>query len=189
MNVLAATKKRHDANAEQARRAFANHVVEPILTSGLHRHWRCAEPGTGIYHFHVVTFPGRLIVTGDVGFLAVERTTDMIAWARSAVGSIEYFAEKVPSSIQVREYSPEVAEAWFREELLDEDLSDQTREAIADFIATIDFQDRHRFYGELYASEELSGHVAACDYPTFEDYTPNFLWCRQAVIWLLEHLD
>ena len=188
MTVSEARKRRHDANAEMAQRAFAEHQIEIILANDMHRHWRCAKPGTGVYEFHVITVPGRLIVTGDIGFLAVERTRDMVAWCSGAVQSIEYFAEKVPRSIKTTEYSEEVAEAWCREELADEDVSDETKAELDDFIETVDFTNWHQFYTELHASEELSGHVANCDYPSFEDYNHNFLWCRQALMWFLASL-
>lgn len=92
--------------AENAAHAFKEHVIEQRSLHrderGLYATWRCGRPDSGTYAFLVTVYPGVLVVTGDVGDLIVERTTNMIAWCRGSVGSIDYFAEKVPHAIPTK---------------------------------------------------------------------------------------
>jgi len=48
---------------------LAEHVVTVLHSDGLYRHWRCQKPGTGMMGFDIVTWPGSLCFTGDMGEL------------------------------------------------------------------------------------------------------------------------
>lgn len=183
-------------NAEMARKAFADHGVELVLNDGVNRRWICKKPGTSMYRFDITTFPGTMIVTGDLGTLVVERTMDMLVWARNSVGDIQYFAEKVPSNIRTVEYSTEVVEEWFRDELrelkeefdhryIDRDEYRRRRDKIKEVRAGmyLDAMGSDEVYR---ATQELWG---GSDPPNFRNWDNTFLWCRQCVIWLLAHVD
>ena len=73
------------------------HEMEVLLDNGVYRHLRFAAPGTGIQHFHLATFPGRLVYCGDMGSFLFERTTDMFGFFRRPDRGIHlaYWAEKV----------------------------------------------------------------------------------------------
>ncbi len=45
----------------------AFHRLEIIRDDGLYRHLRMKQPGTSCYYFDVITWPGYLTVTGDMG--------------------------------------------------------------------------------------------------------------------------
>jgi hypothetical protein len=175
--------------AENAAKAFAEHAVTVEREDGLYRHYRCARPGTGNYAFHVVTFPGRLIVCGDIGDMAWERCPDMIEWAADAVESIGYFAEKVWRSIEVREWCEAVARAVVEEEHADRvrDLDEGESEAREkldevrdELLAAID-SGEHAFVDAYYQSDWYDG-----DFPNLRGFTSEFLWCREAVRWFLK---
>ncbi|MFK5283374.1 hypothetical protein ACI3PL_27750, partial [Lacticaseibacillus paracasei] len=53
-----------------------------MLDNGVYRHLRFKAPDTGNQHFHLVTFPGRLVYCGDMGSYLFERTTDMFGFFR-----------------------------------------------------------------------------------------------------------
>ncbi|WP_235872813.1 hypothetical protein [Pseudoxanthomonas winnipegensis] len=61
----------------------AAHEMEVILDQGMHRHLRFARPGTGIYHFHIVTWPGYLAISGDMGASIFSRLPDMFEFFRT----------------------------------------------------------------------------------------------------------
>lgn len=44
----------------------AKHELEVLHDDGLYRHLRMREPGTGIWHWDVVTWPGHLATSGDI---------------------------------------------------------------------------------------------------------------------------
>ena len=166
-----------------AEKAFAEHVITTALEDGLFRHYRCAKPGTGIYAFNITTIPGRLIVTGDIGTLVVERLNDMFEWAPSAVESIDYFASKVPGNITVRAYDPEAANEFLAEEQTTEG-TESDRARIAAELEEYTFCE-HTFQSELYSS----GLVDGCDWPELRQWTPTFLWCREAVRWFFRERE
>src|SRR5690348_17164327 len=132
-------------SAEMAALAFAEHKLTERLNQGMFRSWRCCRPGSWTYGFDVTTTPGYLFVTGDIGDLIVGRTGDMIAWSRSAIGSISYFAEKVPSSIDTKEWSSDRAREWIRDEIsdapeacVDEDAAAKRIEGLKELLRYVD---------------------------------------------------
>lgn len=167
--------------------AFAGHKIEQRLNQGMFRSWRCRRDGTWAYGFDVTTIPGTLVITGDIGELIVQRADDMIAWASGSVHSIDYFAEKVPRSMQTGEFCVEVAKEFLselRSDLRDTgDLDEETKDKIAELRNILDGDEVADFQTELY----LSGLVDGCDMPNLKNYTSNFLWCREAVIWFCEN--
>lgn len=96
---------------------FRDHVIEVKHMDGLYRRWRCGKPQSSTYYFDVITWPGWIAVTGDVGELMVSRVSDMLPWVRRSIGSISYFAEKVPNAIETKEYSPDKAEKLLQDEI------------------------------------------------------------------------
>lgn len=171
-----------------AKRDFHGHVLRCDLNQGLYRCWRGGQPDSSFYHFYITTKPGTLIVTGDIGDLVLERTDDMLAWSRSAINSISYFAEKVVRPMATREYDPDVAEAWYYETVRDRDYYDyehrrKLKEIVRDELGH-DFNDQHAVEAAIYESEIAEGE----DWPKLNNYTWNFLWCREAVKWLLAQL-
>lgn len=182
---------RTDARAERLRNieslsanSFSEHVIEHRVAQGVFRHWRCAKPGDRNYAFNVTTIPGRLILTGDLGCLILERTEDMIPWCRGSIESTEYFAEKVPREMPVYEYDPEVARQWCREtkeQAEDWGLSDDEIQACYDVLDRIDDLSEGEVYRILY-------DAGFDDLPRFQNFTNRFLWQRQALKWFLENL-
>ena len=49
-----------------------------IHDDGLYRHLRCRQPGTSMWGWDVVTWPGHLAVTGDLGAFTFAREQDML---------------------------------------------------------------------------------------------------------------
>ena len=55
----------------------AFHRLEIIRDDGLYRHLRMKQPGTSCYYFDIITWPGYLTVTGDMGTWTFSRIADM----------------------------------------------------------------------------------------------------------------
>ena len=173
-----------------AARAFAEHALVTELDQGLHRSYWCQKPGTGFYSFRVVTWPGWVAVAGDIGFTAVSRCPDMLEFARQAIDSPDYFASKTAREIEARKYLPECGEWWLWQGVDEaEHLTPRTRQrarqallrnALRDEI----YSDRHTFCAELLER----GIIHDCDFPRCEGYDPSFLWCLEALRWLLARL-
>lgn len=75
----------------------ANHRLQIIRDDGLYRHLRMKEPGTSCYYYDVITWPGYLTVTGDMGNWTFSRTADMFDFFGAWEGVINtgYWSEKL----------------------------------------------------------------------------------------------
>jgi hypothetical protein len=196
--VIDGREKRIKEVAHSAKTAFEKFVVEPqwMGTNGgeiLARAWRCSEPGSCNNAFTLYSVPGRLMIGGDQGFCAWERERDMIAWARGAIDSIDYFAEKVPREIKVKEYDPECVRAWIAEN--DKDVLEGEHEPDSKFVkiwigelrrdlleAVEGIHDERDVCQKIYDS-------GICDeVPDFDNFTYRFLWQRQSLKWFFKQL-
>lgn len=54
------------------------HQLVVLKDDGLHRHLRCQKPGTRMWSWDVVTWPGHLSITGDLGAFVFAREPDML---------------------------------------------------------------------------------------------------------------
>lgn len=154
-------------------------IVE-VFNQKLHRCYHCNNGrGDFCYSFRLITYPGGLMVTGDVGFLVVERVSDMFLWTPGAAESIDYLAEKVPAEIPTREYDGRVAREW----LAEMEGQDETHDA-ADKLYRYDPDNEWEFGLAI----RDSGIVDGCDWPDFKNWKPSFLWCREAVRWFFRNL-
>lgn len=56
------------------------HEMHVLHDDGLYRHIRFKRPGTLMYHFDLITWPGVLAVNGDMGSYMFSRVTDMFTF-------------------------------------------------------------------------------------------------------------
>ncbi|WP_054686485.1 hypothetical protein [Microbacterium sp. No. 7] len=96
------------------------HEMQILHEDGLYRHLRFQKPGTGIYHWDIITWPGSLAIRGDIGEgFIFTRERDMLTWfdQNQAPGWIkpDYWAEKLDRGARnVRVFSREKWAAWLR---------------------------------------------------------------------------
>ena len=87
------------------------HALEIIRDDGVNRHIRLKQPGTSCMHFDLITWPGYLCYTGDMGTFVFRRLTDMFEFFRTDRNSpymkskgltlginLSYWAEKIEAS-------------------------------------------------------------------------------------------
>lgn len=84
-----------------------NHQMTVLRDDGLYRHIRFAKPGTGIWRFDLVTWPGHLVITGDLEDFHFARIPDMFEFFRNPVGYINphYWAEKLQGPQRFESFS------------------------------------------------------------------------------------
>lgn len=66
-----------ECTQERFLRDVAEHQIKVIRDDGVNRHIRFQQPGTSCYHFDLITWPGSLCYTGDMGTFVFRRTHDM----------------------------------------------------------------------------------------------------------------
>lgn len=112
---------------EQFQKDTATHEMEVLLDNGLYRHLKFRRPGTGAYGFDIVTWPGHLAVSGDMGASVFTRLPDMFKffrhtpkWRAENPGklgiNVPYWAEKlVANDGDAKRYSQELFEAAIKQ--------------------------------------------------------------------------
>lgn len=167
-----------------------DHVITVKHMDGMYRHWHCGKPGTSNQYFEIVTWPGSLCYTGDMGEFLFQRTTDMVAFMRNSAMSHAYAAEKcVAHDGRLREWREEV----FEEELATcLEYADGDEEQIAHVKKQIEWI-RDQICGDDPKQESMSalyqsGLVDGCDFPSCEAFTYHFLWCLYAIKWFCDNV-
>lgn len=177
-----------------------DHAITILHQHGLYRHYRCQKPGTWVLGFDVVTWPGSLCYTGDMGEYLYQRTDDMIAFMRGSAMSYSYVAEKcVAHDGRLKEWSEERFREVLAERLAEsaEDGGEFTvvrhggsvKESVAEKIVEIEqeygnYQSRHDAEKAMYESGLWDG----ADMPSCEVWTVHFLWCLHALDWFCKNV-
>lgn len=167
--------------------AFARHTVVRE-SQGKVDAWLCRRPDTNVYWFRVIIAQNLITLAGDIdGIMVVPYTHDALGWMRGALGSIAYFAEKVPANINITEFDKELvvrALADDKERLEQADADDKAedwwREQVADLAELLDrdFECEHDF-NEAYHSSSLYSD----DLPAVTGLSTGFYWTLEALRW------
>ena len=187
-------------------RDIARHEMHIISDEGVNRHIRFQRPGTMNMHFDLLTWPGYLCYTGDMGTYVFRRLPDMFEFFRRVDSQrpyridFRYWAEKLEASDRtdgVREFSPD----QFRQDVRDyfrqvtEDRDDWPDERMVALWAEIKQQ--------VLEASEISEHHALTALHDFEHdgfqfqdwerdskvWTHRFLWCCHALEWAIAIYD
>lgn len=189
--------------AEVFPKDVANHEMVIIRDDGVNRHLGFKAPDTYSMSFDILTWPGYLCYTGDMGTYVFKRLRDMFEFFRKPSGKFDaqYWAEKLESMDKVEgfeNFSPET----FRENL---------KGHVADFVAGRGMaQDEADALWDDVMDEVCSKSDSGYDvamraalefefegkplFPDFweyrnKEYSPRFLWCCHALIWAIEKYD
>jgi hypothetical protein len=179
---------------ERFSRDVASHQIEIIKDDGLHRHIRLAQPGTGVMRFDLITWPGHLCYTGDMGTFVFSRLPDMFNFFRGHSPNLSYWAEKVLAADKhggISRYSADAFRAQIKEyfEGRTYDWSENKKKAI-----WLRVKER-----VLSAADdgEYAAREAAAQFSVFADfweadckeYTFHYEWCCHAIPWGIAQYD
>jgi hypothetical protein len=175
-----------------------DHQITQLLDSGPYRHWRCRKPGTIVLGFDVITWPGFICITGDMGEFLFSRTYDMLEFCRRSCKSYGYMHEKL-QAVDVRTGAEE-----FRREAFEDALRDRLRgelenykegfvsredvEVVRDKIAEVREASEYGMGGEresiqaMYESELWDSG----DLPSCQSFTFHFMWILHAIQWFCD---
>lgn len=73
----------YQCTEEQFLKDVAEHQMTVVRDDGLYRHVRFKAPGTMMEHFDLITWPGYLCYTGDMGTFVFTRLRDMFEFFRT----------------------------------------------------------------------------------------------------------
>lgn len=185
----------------------ATHAMTIIKSDGPHRHIRFKKPGTMCMHFDLITWPGYLCYTGDMGTFVFRRTTDMLEFFRAGRNDkpyridFRYWAEKVEAADKgdgLEAFSAEKFKAEVRDYF--EQATDDT-DAWTDERKTALWKEiESDVIGRVEDDGEGVAWVALRDfnhdgfrfddwYRSCKEYSHRFLWCCHALEWAVRTYD
>jgi hypothetical protein len=190
MDATASTEKRFAAD-------ITEHEMIVLHDDGLYRHVRFKRPGTMMYYFDLVTYPGTLVISGDMGYFMFRRLDDMFEFFAEPRVNVGYWAEKCVANSGLQRHSEEKFTALVAKQFteakknnsggheddywdhiwqrLEEDV---LAEAHSDDTAIQSVYDWNDTTGETLGFEIYLDY----DWDT-KDYTYQFLWCLHAIQW------
>ena len=187
-----------DDMAERFARDTAKHQMTVLHDDGLYRHLRFMPPApaSSCYWFDLITWPGSLVMRGDVGTDYVfTRLPDMFELFRGKSVNPHYWAEKLGGGrASVKEYS----EDRLRQRVVDQFVEDArhnggvpagTGKRLRDWVLAEDLSDEHQarrvledFAFQGYAFSDLWER-------DFRDYGWEFLWACHGIVWGIAQYD
>lgn len=155
--------------------------------------WRCGTKRAA-YHFLVLSFPGTLMVQGDMGTYVWSREYDMISFANEAVNDLDYFSGKLVVPVTAVEQVDELVESWLRTGIKsavaeagfqwDKAADDTLKELRAVWRETNDIDSMLRHYMQ----SESFGPLGPESFPSLSYYSYRYLWSVEGLKWFLSQL-
>ena len=184
----------------------ANHQMAIKLNRDFYRHLVFRNPKCSFDWFEIVTWPGSLAITGDMGTYVFSRTEDMFRFFRGhKEPNLGYWAEKVQAGASggrssVKEFSFRKLKEVLIDNLRETDLDSlpggsrakifrALREDLFDTLGDYDssHEEAHRLVHEFeYEGEQVFPDSFELD---FTEFTIHFQWCCWAILWGIERYD
>jgi len=190
-------------------RDVSSHHLHVIRDDGLYRHLRFERPNTNAYYFDIVTWPGYLTVTGDMGTWTFSRITDMFDFFGGGRESFDinpgYWSEKFKSGAGGSRYDSPCFE------FDDEDFQKSLNEWLAEFLSGCDDEhDREmakdavsELVSEEYRNAWMAGQaVNDAVFPSdvsnwdildgmgsLQKHSHHYVWICYAIVWGIERYN
>lgn len=203
----------NECTEERFLSCVTRHEMQIIRDDGVNRHIRFKTPGTINQYFDLITWPGYLCCTGDMGTYVFQRLEDMFQFFRNDrdyMGknkqlyiNLGYWAEKVQAQDRhgkIKEFSEEKFNRviitdliyWLRRHKheTDKDARRDLWEAVMDdVINTYDDNKSQAAYNFSYQVNDLNFSFKDFWENNLEEYTYHFTWCCYALAWGIQTYD
>jgi len=171
----------------------SSHELKIIKDDGVYRHIRLGRPGSSFMFFDIVTWPGNLAYTGDMGTYTFSRVPDMFTFFRDSNEdwgiNPGYWSEKVQSADRdgIKEFSWDL----FEQNVLSYCETDEQKEFMKDELKYVEHDDYGAcaFYREFDNDNEAGVDLSDFWESDNEEYTFRFLWCCHALVWAIQQYD
>lgn len=186
---------------QRSKENLATHQMTVLQDDGLRRHLHFQrEDGRFVYSFDLVTWPGYLCITGDMGCYVFTRIDDMFEFFRNDSCGINpnYWAEKITSPTRNcwSEFDPEAFEQSVKEVFEKWEFeSDDEKEAVWTQIESeVLCQEDTDVYQSIQCfNSDYTDHEFDSDF--FMDYGPwrrstlSYLLCLHAIVYGINEYD
>lgn len=188
----------------------ADHLMTVLRDDGVYRHIRFKQPGTNCMYFDLMTWPGFLCYSGDMGCYVFRRLEDMFEFFRTdrlhqpdrgqtLFINPSYWAEKVEAEERnegVKKYSADKfrrkIEEWTVEACKEVDVSDaeRLRQEIDECVLCNADEGEQVAMGSAIGFE-FEGNSVFQDFweADLKEYTYRFIWCCYALAWGIQRYD
>ena len=182
----------------------ANHDIKIISDNDLYRHIRLSNNGSSVMRFDLITWPGSLCYTGDMGTYVFSRVPDMFNFFRGKPeGDLQinphYWHEKLDAVDRDGDRSGGAAKIFsyekfckaVREYLDDYDASDELRQEVEDQVIFGDdngvrcYDRATEFHSEIDPDFEFTDFFEA----DVDEYEFRFIWACYAIVWAIRQYD
>tara|TARA_R110002049_G_scaffold255016_3_gene430529 strand:+ start:753 stop:1355 length:603 start_codon:yes stop_codon:yes gene_type:complete len=177
----------------------AEHKLTVMHDDGIYRHLRIQKPGTSCMHYDIVTYPGYLVYTGDMGSYTFTRLSDMFDFFRDSDDdwgiNRRYWSEKCEAqcSSGINKFNFDLFKANLLEYCVDE-YSDNSEEQKAHLLSEIRYIDEDEFGAVNFVrdfDEDNEAGVTLGDFWEVDntEYTHRYTWCCMAIVWAIRLYD
>lgn len=180
----------------------AQHEMTIICDNGVNRHVHFKREGTRCYQFDLITWPGYLCYTGDMGTYVFTRLSDMFDFFRTGINDFMlnkdglsinpgYWGEKLEAVDKhdgFKKFSLDLFRENVREHLKGESHSKQLWEEIESSLLDVYFGNGHEAYQAVYEFNYEGFQFSDFEY-TSEEYSFRFIWCCYALAWGIQKYD
>ena len=180
---------------------FLESVQEHVMTiendSGVHRCVYFGKPGSSNCHFRLVTWPGHLAVSGDMGDFTFSRLEDMFDFFRGESINPRYWGEKLTAVSQFGGYEVfdwDLFVSKLKYQLVDrhsdQHTSDEVEAALMERLRYVDEDEWGAV--ELIRSwdqDEDFLQLEPYDAPAGKKFSYQYLWCLYAIVWGIRQYD
>lgn len=179
-----------------------NHSLSVLGDNDLYRHIKLSHGGSQCMQFDLITWPGYLCYTGDMGTFVFSRSPDMFGFFRNDRDEINlsYWSEKLNAvdsdgcdrSGAAKEYSSVKFKEAVRKFIMDDEVSDEISEELeAGILRDCEsFNDVNAAYTAIFDFESSDGKFTFQDFEyDITEYTHRFVWCCHAILWGIKKYD
>lgn len=138
-------------------RDTAEHQMDVLVDSGVYRHLRFSKGGSSVYRFDIVTWPGHLAISGDMGAAVFSRLPDMFEFFRT-----DQRAEDAPGELRINAgYWAEkcIANAGNKEEFSSDRFEKIVRDHFASYMESHDSEEEGFEEARAELWDEIEGEL------------------------------
>lgn len=208
----------YECTEERFLRDVASHRMLIVRDEGIHRHLRFKQEGSSNMYFDLITWPGHLCYTGDMGTFVFQRLEDMFCFFRMdardkritadkiLIINTGYWGEKcvaVDSCDGIRKYSPDAFRDAINEQLEywleDLDAEDDAeciaglKEAVAENLLPYADEGEHeaRDAANRFHFKHNDDEFEITDFweRSLQVKSFRFIWCCYALAWGIDQYD
>ena len=197
MESIAMTQEVHDRFIKDVR----GHKMDIQLDQDCHRHLHFSRNGSLALHYNIVTWPGYLAISGDMGSYTFSRTRDMFEFFRDREMltriNPQYWNEKL-DSIDKHSSPKEFSEAAMMSAIRNhinkwevtidsaKKIEDEVHQEFTGWDGPTNLQEAYRKIHEFESSE---GHVFQDFESSMTEWSFHYLWALKAIVWAIKQYD